>query len=274
MGSPDGPGTWLWPGAAMVTPDGGSMIVFDQEYSLPPGSTDQTTYTWTGRDFAARLSLPDLVTRAVTPIPGGAGVAWGTAVLPEADAVYVYGVEDTGGTFHVKYTHLARFAPDAGPSGRWMYWDGNGWNPDPASSVRLRGTAADPTPAGPAGQSGQSGGSGPGRSGGSGPSAAPAELTGTTSAVVRSGAGYLLLSVPDLSHEVTGRLSCSPAGPWGPARNLYVDHPPAGDKTYLARAYPAPDGDGLTVAYSSAPDDPARLFDRRRSYVPRFLRLR
>jgi hypothetical protein len=241
---PDGAGSWLWPGTGLV--DGGRLQVFLQEFRRPAGSDDPAAFEWTGRNLLAELSLPDLVPLGVAPVYGGApgagGVGWGTAVLQAADFTYLYGVEDSAGPLHVKYAHLARF-PRGGARGPWAFWDGGGWSPDPARSARLVGAAA---------------------------AGGLEQLTGTPSAVVPAGASYLELTIPDGGHEVLGRLACSPAGPWGPARVLY--RIPQRATAYLARAYP--DGPGLLLAYSLAPADQRELFTRASAYVPGFVRVR
>jgi hypothetical protein len=242
-------GTWLWPGAGMV--EGGQLQVFLQEFRRPAGATDPAAFEWTGRNLLASLSLPDLAPREVVPLgSGGPGrVGWGTAVLQEADFTYLYGAEDTGPPWHVKYAHLARF-PRGGARGPWSFWDGAGWSPDPARSARLVGAAANAQRAAPAG--------------------ALEQLTGIPSSVVLAGASYLELFIPDGGHEVMARLACSPAGPWGPPLVLYRTG--ERDQAYLPRAYP--DGSGLVLAYSRAPLDPAELFARAAAYLPGFVRIR
>ncbi len=238
--------TWLWPSTGVV--DGGALQVFVQELRRPAGTSDQNAFEWTGRNLVATLSLPDLVPRGVVPVYGasqdGGGVAWGTAVLQEADFTYLYGIEDSGGPLHVKYVHLARFAPGE-VHGYWTFWDGSGWSSDPASSARLSGARA-------------------GAAGGQ------EQVTGIPSGVVRAGASYLELSATDDGHEIMGRLGCSPAGPWGAPRVLHRVQ--QGDVAYLARAYQ--DGPGLLLAFSLAPLDQRRLFAQASTYLPRFVRVR
>ena len=238
--------TWLWPSTGVV--DGGALQVFAQELRRPAGSNDQDAFEWTGRNLVATLSLPDLVPRGVVPVygasPDGSGVAWGTAVLQEADFTYLYGLEDSGGPLHVKYVHLARFAPGQ-VHGYWTFWDGSGWSSDPARSARLVGA----------------------RAGGAG---GQEQVTGIPSGVVRAGASYLELSATDDGHEILGRLGCSPAGPWGAPRVLHRVQ--QGDVAYLARAYQ--DGPGLLLAFSLAPLDQHRLAAQASAYLPRFVRVR
>ena len=63
---------------------------------------------------------------------------YGAALLKDADATYIYGVEDLQSAKHV---HVAK----AG-SGRledaWEYWDGERWTVDPLASKRLFSGAA------------------------------------------------------------------------------------------------------------------------------------
>jgi len=238
-------GAWYWPAGGFV--EDGRLRVLAHEFraGAQPGG-----FEWTGRNRIVTLGLPGLAQLGDAPMYGradGSEVQWGVAVLEEADYTYLYGVRDLGGPLHVKHTHLARF-PRGGSHGFWQFWDGAGWSPSPWASAALAGA--------------------PGRAG-------PAPLTGIAGSVVKVGASYLLLAIPDFGTAIEARLSCSPAGPWGPQRRLY-DIPelrrPTGDRAYLARAYP--DGGGLLVAYSLGPGGRGGDFSRASYYRPRYLRVR
>jgi len=239
------PGAWYWPASGFV--EDGLVRVLAHEFrsgAKPDG------FEWTGRNRIVTLGLPGLAQHGDAPVYGradGSEVQWGVAVLEEADSTYLYGVRDLGGAFHVKHTHLARF-PRGGSHGFWQFWDGAGWSPSPWASAALTGA---PGPAG------------------------PLPLTGIAGSVVKVGASYLLLAIPDFGTAIEARLSCSPVGPWGPPRRLYDIpelHRPTGDRAYLARAYP--DGDGLLVAYSLGPGSPDGDFSRASYYRPRYVRVR
>ncbi|HEV8653048.1 MAG TPA: hypothetical protein VG276_27575 [Actinomycetes bacterium] len=239
------PGAWYWPAGGFV--EDGRLRVLVHEFR--PGA-EPDGFEWTGRNRIVTLGLPSLAQLGDAPLYGrasGSEVQWGVAVLEEADYTYLYGVRDLGGPFHVKHTHLARF-PHGGSHGFWRFWDGAGWSPSPSASAALVGV---PGPGG------------------------PVPLTGIAGSVVKLGAGYVLLAIPDFGTAIEARRSCSPVGPWGPPRRLY-DIPelrrPSGERAYLARAYP--DGDSLLVAYSLGPGGPGGDFARASHYRPRYLRVR
>jgi hypothetical protein len=232
---------WYWPGSGLV--EGGTLRVFVYEFQQRPGG-----YAWTGRNRLVSLRLPGMTVAGDSPLAGtdqGSNVQWGAAVLEEASHTYVYGLEELHGS-GAKRAHVARF-PRGAATGAWQFWDGTGWVADPAASAPLTGP------------------------GGTDPVAA------TPGTVARLGAGYILLTVADLGKSIDVRTSCSPVGPWGPARPLYqipeLRAPRnAGDSASLPRGYVS--GDGLLVAYNLNAGTLGEAMGQMTYYRPRFIRVR
>jgi hypothetical protein len=125
--------SWYWPTDGLV--EGNRLVVFLPRFTATgPGMWD---WRWRGTDIGT-FSLPELRLEKITAAVAVNRVIYGAALLKDADATYIYGVEDLQSAKHV---HIAK----AG-SGRlddaWEYWNGERWTVDPLASKRLFSGAA------------------------------------------------------------------------------------------------------------------------------------
>lgn len=118
---------WYWSGDGIAERD--HLRVFALKFVAT--GTGQWDFRWDSTAIAS-FHLPDMTPEGITPTYGAGGVTWGSWIVRDRGATYVYGIEDLGGH---KYAHLAR-ASD-GLLGTWQFWTGSGWSADPAASTQL-----------------------------------------------------------------------------------------------------------------------------------------
>ena len=227
---------WVYDGTVEPTPEGDKLRVFLLHFRR--SGAGQFGFEWRGNALAT-LSLPDLRLESIASVTDAGGVSWGAAVLETPDHTYVYGTEDLGDD---KYMHLAR-APRGGLTGPWEFWDGGGWNPDPAASVRLLHGVAN-------------------------------EYSVTPHA-----GGFVLVTMDtrtSFSPDLVAYTSCAPEGPWE-HRTLLYRTPESGQGdliTYNAHAHPQlADERGWVVSYNVNSRTFADLFLDATIYRPRFVRV-
>lgn len=227
---------WVYDGTVESTSDGEKLRVFLLHFSR--SGAGQFGFQWEGNALAT-LSLPDLTLESIVPVTDEGGVSWGAAVLETSEHTYVYGTEDLGND---KYMHLARAARN-GLTGRWEFWDGSGWNDDPATSARLlRGIANEYS-------------------------------------VTAHAGGYVLVTMDtrtSFSPELVAYTACHPQGPWE-IRTLLFRTPESGQGdliTYNAHAHPQlADERGWVVSYNVNSRTFGDLFLDATIYRPRFIRV-
>jgi hypothetical protein len=122
---------WYWNTDGIV--DHGQLYVFETKIG-PTDSPPPFDFGQTGMAIAT-FSLPRLRLESVTPTYGGADVSWGVQLLREGPWIYIYGVESGSSG---KEVHLAR-ALAGHLLGRWQFYTGSGWSPDPGASAPILG---------------------------------------------------------------------------------------------------------------------------------------
>jgi hypothetical protein len=185
------------------------------------------------------FSLPELAQISARHLEADNGVMYGSAILAEADHVYVYGTEDRG---QLKKAHVARF-PAGASTNQWQYFAGRQWSNDAAMSVGLL-----------AGVSNQF-------------------------SVLKVARRYLLITTDSrlaFHPSIVVYASTSPTGPWSPGVMLY-DPPETGEGViaYNALAHPQFSENGwLLVSYNlnHVTDDTA-VYRNADLYRPRFIRV-
>jgi fibronectin type 3 domain-containing protein/predicted RNA-binding protein with TRAM domain len=121
------PADMYWVGDGTVA--GGALKVFYNRYHRTgDGPLD---FTLAGTALVT-FALPALTVSSVQPLPLGATIGWGSAVLDDGGYTYVYGTESAGS---LKFAHLAR--TPLGLSGAWEFWTGSGWSSSESASTRL-----------------------------------------------------------------------------------------------------------------------------------------
>jgi hypothetical protein len=126
-------GSWYWPSDGLV--EGNRLLVFLPRFTATgPGMWD---WRWSGTDIGT-FSLPELRLEKITAAVAVNRVIYGAALLKDADATYIYGVEDLQSAKHV---HVAK-AGSGHLEDAWEYWDGERWTVDPLASKRLFSGAA------------------------------------------------------------------------------------------------------------------------------------
>lgn len=187
-----------------------------------------------------RLAYPSMAVLGMAHLPFSGDVAWSSWVLRSGAYTYIYGVEDH---HTVRYMHVARVA-GTDLSSSWSYFDGSGWSPDPARSVRVM-SGVD-----------------------------------TGYSVVRVDGVYVLVTrstTPSaFSDAIDAYFSCSPVGPFVDRVVLYrAPQALGGAFVYDAVAQPGlGSGDRIVIGYSVDPANTAVLFSNVRTYRPRYLEVR
>jgi hypothetical protein len=224
--------SWYWPSDGLV--EGNRLRVFLARFTATgPGMWD---WRWSGTDIGT-FSLPELRLEKITAAVAVNRVIYGAALLTDAGATYIYGVEDLQSAKHV---HVAK----AG-SGRlgdaWEYWDGERWTIDPLASKRLFSGAA------------------------------------LQFSVFKSGGYYVLISsdnrVP-FDSAIVAYVSPSPTGPWSLSSLLYRPPEAKGDiVAYNALAHPhLSPRDRLLLSYNlNHIRDAEAVYRNADVYRPRFV---
>jgi hypothetical protein len=229
------------PGFAWVADgivENGSLKVLYNEYSRTgPGPLNVKL----DRTLLATLSLPDMAVTSVQPLPLGNQVAWGQAIVNDCAYSYVYGTEHADGS---TYAHLAR-APLGNLGGKWQFWDGGRWSEDGSASARVL----------------------PG--------------VGTAFGVTWADGKYGLVTqdntVPAaFSASIVAYTAPSPAGPFGPPRELFRAPEAGADGkqiiVYDARVHPWLSAPGtMVVSYNVNSLNPVENNQNGTIYRPRFM---
>jgi len=189
--------SWYWPTDGLV--EGKRLLVFLPRFTATgPGMWD---WRWSGTDIGT-FSLPELRFEKITAAVAVNRVIYGAAILKDADATFIYGVEELQSAKHV---HIAKAEPghldDA-----WEYWNGEGWTADPLASKRLFSGAA------------------------------------MQFSVIKTGGHYVLISSDNrnpFDSAIVAYVSPSPVGPWSLSSLLYRPPEAKGDiVAYNALAHP------------------------------------
>ncbi len=229
----DGAG-WYWPADGTVEQE--RLRLFLRRFrSTGPGPWQ---FAWEGTDVAA-FSLPGMTLESIGALQWPNGVMYGSSILETPGGVYVYGTEDRG---RRKYAHLAR-AKAGHLAGRWEFFDGAAWSPDPGRSARLLEGVAN-----------------------------------QFSVLVVKGR-YLLLTMDNrtpFSNALVAYLAQEPQGPWqGPVTIYRAPEATAQIAAYNAFAHPQfTDGGGLLVSYNlNSVSDFSLPYADADAYRPRFIRV-
>lgn len=223
-----------------ATVEGERLIVFLSETRR----VGEEGFAWE-RNTLATVSLPDLTTTEITPLPavapGAPGIAWGAGILTTATYTYIYGVEDLE---QGKHLYLARVpAGNLTDPNRWEYLGEDGWSPKASTSTRLASGVAN-------------------------------ELS-----VTPHRDGYLMISSDTsapFSPQIVAWTACSPQGPWTKRQTIYEtpesrvqDH-----FTYNAHAHAELSDDGsLLISYNVNTFDFEELNSDPTLYRPSFITL-
>ncbi|MGB5617335.1 MAG: DUF5005 domain-containing protein [Desulfobacterales bacterium] len=230
--TPQEKGSWYWPSDGLV--EGNRLLVFLPRFTATgPGMWD---WRWSGTDIGT-FSLPELRLEKITAAVAVNRVIYGAALLKDADATYIYGVEDLQSAKHV---HVAK----AG-SGRledaWEYWDGERWTVDPLASKRLFSGAA------------------------------------LQFSVIKTGDRYVLITSDNrnpFDSAIVAYVSPSPTGPWSLSSLLYRPPEAKGEiVAYNALAHPhLSPRDRLLLSYNlNHIRDAEAVYRNADVYRPRFV---
>ena len=119
---------WYWNVDGIV--DGGRLRVIEME-QRPTDGPPPFNFEWSATAIAT--FSPDLRLESLTPTYSQGNVQWGVELMRCGGYVYIYGVE---GVPFDKYMHIAR-ARAGHLTGRWEFFTGSGWSPDPTASARV-----------------------------------------------------------------------------------------------------------------------------------------
>jgi hypothetical protein len=230
--TPQDKDSWYWPTDGLV--EGNRLLVFLPRFTATgPGMWD---WRWSGTDIGT-FSLPELRLEKITAAVAVNRVIYGAAILEDADATFIYGVEDVHSAKHV---HIAKAGPghldDA-----WEYWNGEGWTVDPLASKRLFSGAA------------------------------------MQFSVIKTGGHYILISSDNrnpFDSAIVAYASPSPVGPWSLSSLLYRPPEATGDiVAYNALAHPhlSPRGRLLLSYNLNNIRDAGAVFRNADVYRPRFV---
>lgn len=127
---------WYWPGHGFVR-DGILYLFMSQFHKEGEGSFafeyEQCDY------FTLNSKTLEVLTKNNFPAANINGVHYGHAELDEGDYIYIYGTLSDNKAMTAD-VHVARATLDNKELQNFEYWDGQGWNVDPAKTARLEGT--------------------------------------------------------------------------------------------------------------------------------------
>lgn len=238
--------SFYWMGDGVV--EGGELRVFVRRFpvmgTLPP--------TAEAVDIAT-FSLPDLRLVRIDEGIGAGGVrpwafvppsrelpvpvTWGAAILEDADFTYIYGTEEYP---LFKHLHVARVARGQLLTAPWEHFDGTGWSPLFADSARILSGVA-------------------------------GELS-----VVRTSAGYRMVTSRGGIGDVHLNRAPAPAGPWDAGTLVFTPPERArGAAVYNAHEHPSRSTAGrLVFSYNvNGSIDGRDYFADTHVYRPRFVEL-
>lgn len=230
--TPQDKDSWYWPTDGLV--EGDRLLVFLPRFTATgPGMWD---WRWSGTDIGT-FSLPELRLEKITAAVAVNRVIYGAAILKDASATYIYGIEDVQGAKHV---HVAK-AGAGHLDDAWEYWNGEGWTGDPLASKRLFSGAA------------------------------------MQFSVINTGGHYVLISSDNrtpFEGAIVAYVSPAPIGPWSLRSFLYRPPEAKGDiVAYNALAHPhLSPRDRLLLSYNlNHIRDAEAVFRNADVYRPRFV---
>ncbi len=121
---------WFWPLWGFEH-DGSAYVYLSELHQVGTGNF---SFSGTGHDYLARLSLPDLHVNEYLPLPDFEGKGFGCGFVKHSDGyVYTYGMR---GTREGNALRVARFKPET-PDKDWTYWDGTNWTSTVTNAAAL-----------------------------------------------------------------------------------------------------------------------------------------
>ena len=233
---------WYWPGHGFQL--GNTLFLYMTKfYQAEDG---QWGFRFDGTDLV-RLDMEnyDVISQHEV-YDGSAEIHWGHSVLKDGGKYYVYGTRS--GIYYDPaqlFVSEAAFSEDSEAPLSVRYYDGQGWNPDPASAVPCNG---------------------------------PAVSVSEQFSVFKYKDTYVLLTQSrDQTGEIWSFTSDSPAGPWKNGKLLYVTHEQEDPElfTYNAMAHPQfiNDRNELLINYNINSYNLQRPYDEVWTYRPVFLRV-
>jgi hypothetical protein len=230
--TPQDKDSWYWPTDGLV--EGNRLLVFLPRFTATgPGMWD---WRWSGTDIGT-FSLPELRLEKITAAVAVNRVIYGAAILKDAGATFIYGVEELQSAKHV---HIAKADPGR-LDDAWEYWNGEGWTADPLASKRLFSGAA------------------------------------MQFSVIKTGGHYVLISSDNrnpFDSAIVAYVSPSPIGPWSLSSLHYRPPEAKGDVVaYNALAHPhLSPRDRLLLSYNlNNIRDAGAVFRNADVYRPRFV---
>jgi fibronectin type 3 domain-containing protein len=232
---PTDPNDFYWVGDGTV--EAGSLHVLYGEYRKTGNGGLDVQFV---RTVLASFALPSLNPTAVTALPLGSTIAWGSALLEDGAYSYIYGTSAaTGGG--LPFAHVAR-VPAGGLTGAWQFWTGSGWSTDESQA------------------------------------AAVLSGVGTGFAVQRMGGQYVLVTQQAnlaFSPDFVAYTATSPTGPWtGPVPLFTAPEPVPGNSiiVYDSRVHQELATAGkLLVSYNVNSLNSGDLYSDAHIYRPRFV---
>jgi hypothetical protein len=230
--------TWYWPEHGLVYDD--TLRIFAVNFRKDPDAPPGFQFAFAGNDMAS-FTWPGLSFIHARPVAAHAvnGVYYGPRILADSAWYYIYGRRDESEGSNLPYAHVAR-APLEGLMGPWEYFNGSGWDIDPASSVPMHDQ--------------------------------PVSQQFCVSTYLGK---YILLSQEIwLSAKIYTYTSNSPSGPWSNKKLIYTTPETSGDVfTYNAYAHPQFDHDRELLVSYNVNGDFFSIFSNVEIYRPRFIRV-
>lgn len=240
---------WFWAFATYV--ENGRQLVFVNEFDA-----SNMFGHFTGTNAIAVMNVPEGELPQfshLVPLPKDAKTAWGRAIVPDGNFVFVYGTnhDAASGAFHGM--KIARI-----PKGKmvsveaWQYWDGADWVSNSQNAIVVKTFN---------------------------------ELDGVMKQPVRMGNGYMAVSIPfGVFDDTVLQLSfaCNPQGPWSKPETIHtlpeITGPNAykNEIAYLPTMHPElGDERSIIVSYNINTTDGFAAYKKNiHIYQPRFLTLK
>jgi hypothetical protein len=124
---------WYWPGAGVQ--QGSDVVLFMQRMHQTATGAQGWNFASRGTDLV-RLDAKTLAVKGATAVPSSANTDWGTAIAPDAQHTYVYGMRTGSGPFD-RFAVVARAPKDHVGDAPLEYWDGTRWQADEAKAAPL-----------------------------------------------------------------------------------------------------------------------------------------
>ena len=208
----------LWPGSAIVAPDGSGAWLFYQRLLIHPGALD---YQPLDVGLARLVGGSTVAARDPAPLFSAPTPAYALAARVDGGFVYRYGVTAVSGQLDSLCSVLRAPVSSAPDPAAWATWDGTSWNADLSRAATVL----------------------------HGP---PGDLSVSYNGHLGS---FLAVSSGIFSNDVDFRTAPRPEGPWSNARKLFTALSPVSGSAYAGKEHPelAREGGARIVVSTARP---------------------